>query len=947
MTLPGNHRNQFQRAVALLCALLMVAQLYWNTSFSALAQDPPKSEDKKDPVDAPKPAPADPDTTGKAADPAKDDKAKPDAKKATPDEVEVSFQGANIDMVVQWLAQTTGKSVVKSSKVQCQLSIMSSKKISQREAVTLVYRALAVEGFVAIESAKSILIVPEGQEPKLSPELVDSSKSDMPVGRQKLMKIFPLKFIQANDAKEKIKGLLSEKATADVDDRANQLIITDYTENIRSAGELIAALDTDKPVDLAVRVLPLKHVNAQDLVKDVGPLYQKVSGKAVKEVVEVSANDRSNSLIILSSEANYRAIEKFVAELDTEEASEKIMQAFTLKNADAADVAKQLKDLTQNGDDQRYQYYYYGGSQNNRNNKKMSVVSDRRRNTIIVQAPPSAMPGIAKMVEALDEPVSDDSLAPTIYPLKYVSATDIEDVLNELFLKKTQTRNYWNPFGDPEESTTSDHDVGRLYGKVRITSEPYSNAIILSSNSKENLAAVEEVLKQLDVPSQAGESTFRIGLRFAKASTLANSLNILFAKNGSPALRGGNPQQPQNNPAQNQQNQSSQTASTQSSGFDLEQETKEEGYFPWLGGQPDNTRGSDGKSNARPVSDLVGRVRVVSDQRSNSLLISANVHFFPQVLKLIEDLDAPTAQVLIDARIVEVSSDFMENLGVRWSPNGSQVFTAQDYDNSFLASTTGTYNKGFGGTTVVNSTTPASSLSPGAVASALTSLRSGVLSSTISMDFLVQFLKTTTGATVLDNPQISIEDNETGKLFVGQQVPVPDNNQISSVGSQNTSIKYKDVGVVLEVTPHINTSGDVSLKIHAESSSVVPGQTVLGGAVFDTRNFKTDLTARNGQTLVLGGIIQKQVSDTLRKTPILGSLPGIKWLFNKKDKTVKEVELIVFLRPRVVRSPEDAQELLRETNKRTPLLKDYQDGVEKEKQKRSGKPKDKDMPDEN
>src|SRR5579863_2096170 len=173
MTLPGNHRSYFQRGVALLCAVLVVAQLYWSTSFRALADDRPKNEEKKDPADGAKPA--DPDPTGKAADPAtpakadaaKDDKSKPDAKKANPDEVEVSFQGANIDMVVQWLAQTTGKSVVKSSKVQCQLSIMSSKKISQREAVTLVYRALAVEGFVAIESSKSILIVPEGQEPKL------------------------------------------------------------------------------------------------------------------------------------------------------------------------------------------------------------------------------------------------------------------------------------------------------------------------------------------------------------------------------------------------------------------------------------------------------------------------------------------------------------------------------------------------------------------------------------------------------------------------------------------------------------------------------------------------------------------------------------------------------------------------------------------------------------
>src|SRR5436190_3787552 len=92
-------------------------------------------------------------------------------KKAGAEEIQVSFQGANIDMIVQWLAQTTGKSVVKHPTVQCQLTIVSSKKVTPRDAVTLVYRALSLEGFTAIESSKSIFIVPEGKEPKMSPEL--------------------------------------------------------------------------------------------------------------------------------------------------------------------------------------------------------------------------------------------------------------------------------------------------------------------------------------------------------------------------------------------------------------------------------------------------------------------------------------------------------------------------------------------------------------------------------------------------------------------------------------------------------------------------------------------------------------------------------------------------------------------------------------------------------
>jgi general secretion pathway protein D len=971
----------------------------------------------------------------------------PGDKGASDNEVQLSLQGANVEMVVQWLAQTTGKTVIKHPRVQCQVTITSSKKLPKREAITLVYRALALEGFTATESSDAILITPEGQEPKMSPELVDSTRKDIPEGKQRLVKMFPLQYIQPAELKEKVRGVLSDKGTIEVDDVAKRVVVTDYTENLRLLSELIKEfdvpasdstveiyllkyadaeevgnliglilnvsatgagggskpssspspspssgdsggmppmmsgdsfpgggpprpsrsssgptavgigsqisapqvriwpdrtanrlivsaakskmpevqrlieiLDTDKPEDVTVRVIPLRNVTATDLVRELAPIYQKLGGKTRKDVVEVGANERSNSMIILSSEANFNALQKLVAALDTEDAQEKVVQTFILKNADAQDVAKQLQDLNQQGDSSsRYPYYYFfsGSSQNDRGHKKMSVVADRRRNSLVVQAPPAQMEGIARMIQELDEPVSDDSLAPRIFHLKYVSAVDIEDVLNELFLKKTQ-RNvpyWWDDYQEPQ----ADRDVGRLYGKVRITSEPYSNTIIVTSNSKESLAVVEDVLKQLDSPSEAGESTLRIGLKFGKASTVANSINILFAKNGSPPLR-QNAQQPQQQ-NQNIQLQQQQQNGTYQAGFDLEQEAKEEEYYPWLGGTPDNPRSTDGRGASRPVSDLVGRVRAVADLRSNALLISANVHYFPQVLKLIEEMDAPTDQVLIEARLLEVAADFLDKLGVRWSPDGSQQFTGDDLDNSIMGHVTTQYRQGFGGKTAVN--TPSGSI--GDPVQMLTTLRSGVISSTINMDFLVQFLRRTTDAKVLAQPQLNIRDNETGRLFVGQQVPIPGNTQVSTVGGQNTTFTYKDVGVVLEVTPHINSSGDVELKIHAESSTVVPGETVLNGAVFDTRNFKTDLTAKNGQTLVLGGIIQRQVAETLRKTPILGDLPGLGWLFKKKDKQTKDVELMVFMRPKVTRTPAEARDLLDEIYRKLPHIKKWDD----------------------
>ena len=433
-----------------------------------------------------------------------------------------------------------------------------------------------------------------------------------------------------------------------MDEQANQIIITDYNDNLRAVGELIAALDTDKPEDVTVRVIPLKNMSAADLVKEIGPLYQKQNSKSPKDTVQVTADDQSNTLLILSSEANFRIIKQFVASLDTEEAQEKIMRTFTLKNADAQDVAKQLQDLNQAAKqcDGRDTSIITVPTSADKSAKKMSVVADRRRNAVIVQAPPAQMDGIEKMIEELDEPVSDDSLAPRIYPLKYVSATDIEDVLNELFLKKTQQRSYYDYyFGD---------DSGQLHARPRrgpaLRQGPHHQRAVLQRHHR-HLELQGKPRGRRGRPQSIGPAVGGGGkhaahrLEICQGDDVANSINILFAKNGSPPLRAAAPaksaEQSQSAAANSSKRKTPRRKPVLISGT----ETKEDGYFPWLGGQPDNPRSSDTHA-VQPVSDLIGRVRAVADERSNALLISANVHFFPQILKLIAELDAPTDQVL-------------------------------------------------------------------------------------------------------------------------------------------------------------------------------------------------------------------------------------------------------------------------------------------------------------
>jgi len=231
--------------------------------------------------------------------------------------------------------------------------------------------------------------------------------------------------------------------------------------------------------------------------------------------------------------------------------------------------------------------------------------------------------------------------------------------------------------------------------------------------------------------------------------------------------------------------------------------------------------------------------------------------------------------------------------------------------------------KGVGGNTAVNNPLNAGGSSTAAsVAQALTSLRSGVLTGNISLDFLIQFLHEKADATVISEPQITISDNDLGKLFVGQSVPIETGTVNPSLGGSSQTIAYRNVGVIVEVEPHINDTGDVQLRIRTESSTIDPMQ-INSQVVIDAAQFRTELTAKAGETLVLGGIIQKQINDNSYKTPILGSIPGLNLIFGKRDKSVKRTELLVFLRPKVVRTPEQARQLLDETRKSMQMIHDW------------------------
>jgi type II secretory pathway component GspD/PulD (secretin) len=187
-------------------------------------------------------------------------------------------------------------------------------------------------------------------------------------------------------------------------------------------------------------------------------------------------------------------------------------------------------------------------------------------------------------------------------------------------------------------------------------------------------------------------------------------------------------------------------------------------------------------------------------------------------------------------------------------------------------------------------------------------MRTGVVNANVNLDFLIQFLQKRTDARVRAEPRINVADNERGKLFVGSRIPFISNSLITDTGGKSDSFEYIDVGITLEVTPHINNRNQVDLKVRVEASQIRPGETLFGGAIIDTRNYRTDLTVEDKQTLVLGGIIQREESEVERK---------------------------FFLRPTVTQSPEDVKALMESEERKTPEIHRWDKALDKERARRA------------
>jgi general secretion pathway protein D len=329
-----------------------------------------------------------------------------------------------------------------------------------------------------------------------------------------------------------------------------------------------------------------------------------------------------------------------------------------------------------------------------------------------------------------------------------------------------------------------------------------------------------------------------------------------------------------------------------------------------------------------------GPAIVTRYEGANAIIVAANSDVQRMLGETIRQIDTRREQVLVEAIIVEISDAAAKRLGVQFLIGSTSTgFAATNYSNAQpnlltlagayaadrLGTTTTTVVAADGSTTTTETQTNsdlASTLQQAAVSSlqsatgAIAGLggsigRNGIFGA------IINAVKSDTESNLLSTPSVMTLDNQKASILVGQQVPITTGEALSqNFDNQFRTVQRQDVGIKLEVKPQINTGGAIKLFLKQEVSSVAgPVSTDNSDLIINKREIETTVTVDDGEILALGGLLDDNERKTIERIPLLSDIPGIGELFKSRSKSRSKTNLMVFIRPTILRSKEDAQKL--------------------------------------
>jgi len=737
------------------------------------------------------------------------------------------------------------------------------------------------------------------------------------------------------------------------DTRTNTIILAGTQTAMTRAEEIIPALD--QPAVTATyetKVYRLQQAAAVRLAPVLEQLFEQrttAEQAGQRTPIFVFAEPATNSLIVSASRIDQTDVSRLLDQLDKPSDLAQQMQVISLTKARAAQVAETLRDLVEAQQAEGVQ----GG---------FSVVADERTNSLVVFAPPDLMTTVQDVVRRLDRAQPGAVLAMRVFRLENAIAEQLADTLNQFFEAAGAgtgenvrqlvirffpvSRETGAPIIDP---ATGERVVQTLvHQDITIAADPYTNSLLVMAPA-DHIDMMEMLVRMLDSIEPRTAKIEAYQLRNADAEELADLLESLFepttggrgdeegrrlviAGPGAPMAggEGAGGEIPISFAVDRRTNTliaagtPAQLKIVESLVYRLDDEPVDERVVrvvPLQYAEADTVAETlssffesesglleEAEEGAAATRLLQRRVTIESGgETSNMLLLSYSPRLESQIVTLINELDRPPPQVMVQVLMAEVTLDDQFEMGME--------FALQDLlfsEKAFL-----------GGNGVIRG--PGHDFIGGTDLGAAGSGLGGVSFTVTSEDFnfLVRALQVEGRLQVLSRPSLLVQDNEEASIKIGEQVPVVD--QITQTGlTVIPSVTYRDVGVNLDVRPIINPDGFVNMMIAPEISALGVSSVSIGSGVtlpvITQRKAETSVTVKDGETIIIGGLITSRSSETENKVPVLGDIPLLGLAFRATVKTETKTELLMVLTPKVVRNPEEARTMSVQMRDQTGLM---------------------------
>ncbi len=500
-------------------------------------------------------------------------------------------------------------------------------------------------------------------------------------------------------------------------------------------------------------------------------------------------------------------------------------------------------------------------------------------NTLIIT---DTTANVRRLVEIINEvdthTASLDAIR--VFHLEYADATNTANLINDIFEDDDQrstdprqqiTRMFeqmrpgrGGPGGASAGVTASTGNGARAMLNVTASADERTNSVVVSAPI-DVIGVIEDLVRDLDSNPSETQGVFVYHLKNARAENLKEVLNSLFSELEETEI--------QNTGAANQR-QVQQAAGRQiRSQFGMQITS----------------------SDTSSVADLAGQVYIEADEDTNSLIVMTSPKNYKKVEEILAELDKPVPQVLIKVLLAEVSHDDSTDLGMEFS-----------YVNLWAEE----------------------GLVEGLTDFGLASESTGLIGNVIDdhFDVMLRAMEEEGKLNILSRPYILASNNQEAKITVGNEVPFIRDSRVTETGQTINTIEYEDIGIILEVTPYINPEGlvimDISQEISAITATSVAISENVNASVFSKRSSENRVIVRDGQTVVIGGLMEDRITDSVSKVPCLGDIPVLGLLFKRTKKDSQKTELLIFLTPYVATKDEELRAITENEKDQTKILRD-------------------------